>query len=45
MTQIDDVDGFENTLFNPFKERVEANGLSVHDLNMVIIKCLIIYNT
>ncbi|KAI1712050.1 receptor family ligand binding region domain-containing protein [Ditylenchus destructor] len=31
---IDDVNGFDNTLLAPFKERVEANGLSVNDLNL-----------
>uniref|UniRef100_A0A915CU52 Receptor ligand binding region domain-containing protein n=1 Tax=Ditylenchus dipsaci TaxID=166011 RepID=A0A915CU52_9BILA len=31
---IDDVNGFDNTLMAPFKERVEANGMSVDDLNL-----------
>ncbi|KAH7718579.1 RGC/RGC protein kinase [Aphelenchoides avenae] len=31
---IDDVNGFDNTLITPFKERIESNGLTVEDLNM-----------
>lgn len=33
--QIDDVNGFDNTLVAPFKERIEANGMTVDDLNLV----------
>jgi guanylate cyclase len=31
---IDDVNGFDNAVLNPFKERIEGNGLSIEDLNM-----------
>ncbi|TMS37583.1 hypothetical protein L596_004484 [Steinernema carpocapsae] len=31
---IDDVNGFDNTLVTPFKERVEANGMSTDELDM-----------
>ncbi|PIC35311.1 hypothetical protein B9Z55_014705 [Caenorhabditis nigoni] len=31
---IDDVNGFDNTLVTPFKERLEANGYSTDDLEM-----------
>uniref|UniRef100_A0A915MVM4 guanylate cyclase n=1 Tax=Meloidogyne javanica TaxID=6303 RepID=A0A915MVM4_MELJA len=31
---IDDVNGFDNTILTPFKERVESNGMSVEDLNL-----------
>ncbi|KAL3124922.1 hypothetical protein niasHT_001815 [Heterodera trifolii] len=31
---IDDVNGFDNSILAPFKERVESNGLSVDDLNL-----------
>jgi guanylate cyclase len=32
---IDDVNGFDNALLTPFKERVEANGIAVEQLNLV----------
>uniref|UniRef100_A0A7E4W0S3 Guanylate cyclase n=1 Tax=Panagrellus redivivus TaxID=6233 RepID=A0A7E4W0S3_PANRE len=31
---IDDVNGFDNTLVNPFRERVEANGIDINQLNL-----------
>ncbi|CAD5234296.1 unnamed protein product [Bursaphelenchus xylophilus] len=31
---IDDVNGFDNALLTPFKERIEANGLNINDLNL-----------
>ncbi|KAI6229710.1 Guanylate cyclase [Aphelenchoides fujianensis] len=31
---IDDVNGFDNALLTPFRERLEANGLSVDQLNL-----------
>ena len=31
---VDDVNGFDNTLITPFKERIEANGLTVDQLNL-----------
>ncbi|KIH68216.1 hypothetical protein ANCDUO_01448 [Ancylostoma duodenale] len=31
---IDDVNGFDDTLVTPFRERVEANGMSVDDLDL-----------
>lgn len=31
---VDDVNGFDNTLVTPFTERIEANGISVNQLNM-----------
>ncbi|KAH7701828.1 Protein GCY-8, partial [Aphelenchoides avenae] len=31
---IDDVNGFDNTLIAPFKERIEANGLAIENLNI-----------
>jgi len=34
--KIDDVNGFDNTILTPFKERVESNGMSVEDLNLVL---------
>lgn len=33
--QVDDVNGFDDTLVTPFRERIEANGMSVDDLDMV----------
>lgn len=37
---VDDINGFDNTLVTPFKERVEANGISVDELNLVFRKIL-----
>uniref|UniRef100_A0A914E701 Guanylate cyclase n=1 Tax=Acrobeloides nanus TaxID=290746 RepID=A0A914E701_9BILA len=34
---IDDINGFDNTLVTPFKERVEANGITTDQLNMANI--------
>ncbi|KAI6205056.1 hypothetical protein M3Y94_00749300 [Aphelenchoides besseyi] len=34
---IDDVNGFDNALLTPFRERLEANGLSVDQLNLANI--------
>ena len=34
---VDDVNGFDNTIVTPFKERIEGNGLSVQELNMVSV--------
>ncbi|CAI4231808.1 unnamed protein product [Auanema sp. JU1783] len=34
---IDDVNGFDDTLVTPFKERVEANGMTTDDLDMADI--------
>ncbi|GMT25293.1 hypothetical protein PFISCL1PPCAC_16590, partial [Pristionchus fissidentatus] len=34
---IDDVNGFDNALVNPFRERVEANGLSIAELDLTNI--------
>lgn len=34
-SQIDDVNGFDNTLVTPFKERLEANEYSIDDLELV----------
>ncbi|VDP01281.1 unnamed protein product [Heligmosomoides polygyrus] len=31
---VDDVNGFDDTLVTPFRERIEANGMSVDDLDM-----------
>ncbi len=33
--EVDDVNGFDNTTVTPLKERLEANGLSIDDLEMV----------
>lgn len=32
---IDDVNGFDNVLLTPFKERITANGITVDQLNLV----------
>ncbi|CAD5229509.1 unnamed protein product [Bursaphelenchus okinawaensis] len=34
---IDDVNGFDNGLMTPFKERVEANGINIEELNLLNI--------
>ncbi|VDM46293.1 unnamed protein product [Toxocara canis] len=34
---VDDINGFEDTLVMPFKERVEANGLTAEDLDLTNI--------
>ncbi|KAJ1358315.1 Receptor-type guanylate cyclase gcy-23 [Parelaphostrongylus tenuis] len=34
---IDDVNGFDDTLVTPFRERIEASGMSVDDLDMMNI--------
>uniref|UniRef100_A0A915CIF0 Receptor ligand binding region domain-containing protein n=1 Tax=Parascaris univalens TaxID=6257 RepID=A0A915CIF0_PARUN len=34
---VDDVNGFDDTLVTPFKERIEASGLTVDDLDLVVI--------
>ncbi|VDL68336.1 unnamed protein product [Nippostrongylus brasiliensis] len=34
LLQIDDVNGFDDTLVTPFRERVESNGMTVDDLDM-----------
>uniref|UniRef100_A0A914EN51 Guanylate cyclase n=1 Tax=Acrobeloides nanus TaxID=290746 RepID=A0A914EN51_9BILA len=31
---VDDINGFDSTLVTPFKERIEANGISVGELNL-----------
>ena len=33
--QIDDVNGFDDTMITPFRERIEANGLTADDLDLV----------
>lgn len=35
--KVDDVNGFDDTLVTPFKERIEASGLTVDDLDLVVI--------